>query len=73
MGRTAAMRRAVTRKSSLAGPPALGHPPFGHPGFATRQSTILPRLPRAGIVWRAATLAISRRRHLRDQKGSELG
>eukprot|EP00964_Phaeocystis_antarctica_P095831 scaffold62236_cov36-Phaeocystis_antarctica.AAC.1 len=41
------MRRAVTRKSSLAGPPALGHPPFGHPGFATRQSTILRRPPRS--------------------------
>eukprot|EP00964_Phaeocystis_antarctica_P045977 scaffold26511_cov64-Phaeocystis_antarctica.AAC.4 len=41
------MRRAVTRKSSLAGPPGLGHPPFRHPGFATRQSTILPRLPRS--------------------------
>eukprot|EP00964_Phaeocystis_antarctica_P014146 scaffold7785_cov57-Phaeocystis_antarctica.AAC.2 len=34
-GRTAAMRRAVTRKTPLAGPPAFGHPPFGHPGFAT--------------------------------------
>ena len=55
-----ATRPAVTRKSSLAGPPALGHPPIGHPGLATPrfrhtsfgtthlESTILPRPPWSG-------------------------
>ena len=41
------MRRAVTRKITTLSVTRVRHPPFGHHGFATRQSFVLPRVPRA--------------------------
>ena len=46
MGRTAAMRRAENRKITTLSVTRVRHPPFGHHGFATRQSFVLPQVPR---------------------------